>query len=133
MFRSAITGSYCLTFPTQSFCCALSDTATEVLALGCPLLQTLKLSFCGSAVSDSSLRAIGLHSLELRSLSVRGCVRVTGIGVEAVVEGCHVLEEFDISQCRNLVRWLAGGGREKCERVYGKRVRFEVVAGGGRG
>ncbi|KAI4140279.1 MAG: hypothetical protein L6R39_005868, partial [Caloplaca ligustica] len=78
-----------------SFCCALSDTATEVLALGCPHLRRLNLSFCGSAVSDSSLRSIGLHLLELRELSVRGCVRVTGIGVEAIVDGCHKLRAFD--------------------------------------
>ncbi|KAB8304839.1 hypothetical protein EYC80_004177 [Monilinia laxa] len=96
-----------------SFCCALSDTATEVLSLGCPLLQSLKLSFCGSAVSDSSLRSIGLHLLELRELSVRGCVRVTGVGVEAVVEGCSKLEIFDVSQCKNLRNWLEGGGMER--------------------
>ncbi|EDO03357.1 hypothetical protein SS1G_05838 [Sclerotinia sclerotiorum 1980 UF-70] len=96
-----------------SFCCALSDTATEVLSLGCPLLQSLKLSFCGSAVSDSSLRSIGLHLLELKELSVRGCVRVTGVGVEAVVEGCSKLEIFDVSQCKNLKNWLDSGGIER--------------------
>lgn len=97
-----------------SFCCALSDTATEVLSLGCPGLETLDLSFCGSAVSDQSLRAIGLHLLELKKLSVRGCVRVTGVGVEAVVEGCSELKELDVSQCKNLVGWLVAGGVERC-------------------
>ncbi|KAI9672336.1 MAG: hypothetical protein M1817_003358 [Caeruleum heppii] len=96
-----------------SFCCALSDTATEVLALGCPHLRILKLSFCGSAVSDLSLRSIGLHLLELQELSVRGCVRVTGIGVEAVVEGCVELRRFDVSQCKNLQRWIEAGGVER--------------------
>lgn len=112
-----------------SFCCALSDTATEVLSLGCQSLRGLKLSFCGSAVSDSSLRAVGLHLLELRELSVRGCVRVTGQGVEAVVEGCGGLERLDVSQCKNLASWLEGGGRE---RVWesGRQVEFEVVASG---
>ncbi|KAG9247642.1 hypothetical protein BJ878DRAFT_152204 [Calycina marina] len=101
-----------------SFCCALSDTATEVISLGCPSLRSLRLSFCGSAVSDSSLRSIGLHLLELRQLSVRGCVRVTGVGVEAVVEGCRDLEMFDVSQCKNLQRWLDGGGEERVKRLY---------------
>jgi F-box/leucine-rich repeat protein 7 len=99
-----------------------------VLALGCPLLTVLKLSFCGSAVSDSSLRSIGLHLLELRELSVRGCVRVTGIGVESVVEGCHNLEFFNVSQCKNLTRWLEQGGVEKCRRLWGRDVKFETVA-----
>lgn len=111
-----------------SFCCALSDTATEVLSLGCQSLTSLKLSFCGSAVSDSSLRAISLHLLELRELSVRGCVRVTGVGVEAVVEGCTKLESFDVSQCKNLTRWLEGGGVERCRKMWRRNIRFDTVA-----
>ena len=109
----------------QSFCCALSDTATEVLALGCPQLTHLNLSFCGSAVSDSSLRSIGLHLLDLRELSVRGCVRVTGTGVDAVVDGCHKLQAFDVSQCKNLSKWLEAGGMAKSS----KRIVFQTVAG----
>ncbi|CAL3972360.1 hypothetical protein PZA11_004499 [Diplocarpon coronariae] len=110
-----------------SFCCALSDTATEVLSLGCPQLRSLKLAFCGSAVSDSSLRSIGLHLLELKELSVRGCVRVTGVGVEAVVEGCTILETFDVSQCKNLQKWLDAGGEERSRRMYGRKgLKFET-------
>ncbi|KAF9690520.1 hypothetical protein EKO04_011336 [Ascochyta lentis] len=112
-----------------SFCCALSDTATEVLALGLPNLTHLNLAFCGSAVSDTSLRCISLHLLELRNLSVRGCVRVTGTGVEAVVEGCRDLEVFDVSQCKNLGRWLEAGGVQMV-RQRGRRVKFETVADG---
>jgi F-box/leucine-rich repeat protein 7 len=112
---------------SKSFCCALSDTATEVLSLGCPHLRSLRLSFCGSAVSDSSLRSIGLHLLELRELSVRGCVRVTGVGVEAVVEGCNQLEMFDVSQCKNLQRWLDAGGEQRSRNMYGRgKLRFET-------
>lgn len=113
----------------QSFCCALSDTATEVLALGLPMLTHLNLAFCGSAVSDTSLRCISLHLLELRHLSVRGCVRVTGTGVEAVVEGCRDLELFDVSQCKNLQRWVDAGGPESV-RGRGRAVVFETVADG---
>ncbi|POS85610.1 hypothetical protein EPUL_004142, partial [Erysiphe pulchra] len=118
-----------------SFCCALSDTATEVLSLGCPHLSILKLSFCGSAVSDSSLRSIGLHLLELKELSVRGCIRVTGVGVEAVVEGCSMLEIFDVSQCKNLQRWLKSGGEEQSKKRWrssgGGKPLFEIQKGGG--
>ncbi|KAK5122579.1 hypothetical protein LTR85_003842 [Meristemomyces frigidus] len=112
-----------------SFCCALSDTATEVLALGLPALRRLNMAFCGSAVSDNSLRCIGLHLLELRYLSVRGCVRVTGQGVESVMEGCRQLEDFDVSQCKNLRRWLEGGGVGRVN-GEGRMVRFGTVADG---
>jgi len=112
-----------------SFCCALSDTATEVLSLGLTQLTHLDLAFCGSAVSDSSLRSIGLHLLELRFLSVRGCVRVTGQGVEAVLEGCRVLEVFDVSQCKNLDPWITGGGIPIAKQA-GIKTRFDLVAHG---
>jgi F-box/leucine-rich repeat protein 7 len=92
-------------------------------------LTHLNLAFCGSAVSDTSLRCISLHLLELRHLSVRGCVRVTGTGVEAVVEGCRDLELFDVSQCKNLGRWLEAGGVQNV-RSRGRKVVFETVADG---
>lgn len=90
------------------------------------MLTHLNLAFCGSAVSDSSLRSISLHLLELKYLSVRGCVRVTGTGVEAVLEGCSDLEEFDVSQCKNLGRWLDNGGVQR----KGRGVKFATVADG---
>ncbi|CAK7273534.1 hypothetical protein SEPCBS119000_005707 [Sporothrix epigloea] len=99
-----------LTHLDLSFCCALSDTATEVVALGLPLLQELRLAFCGSAVSDASLRCIALHLNDLRGLSVRGCVRVTGVGVDHVLDGCGRLAWLDASQCKNLAPWVAAGG-----------------------
>ncbi|KAL9619167.1 MAG: hypothetical protein Q9160_006176 [Pyrenula sp. 1 TL-2023] len=111
-----------------SFCCALSDTSTEVLALGCPSLTYLNLSFCGSAVSDPSLQRIGMHLSALRELSVRGCVRVTGTGVEVVAEGCHNLSVFDVSQCKNLAPWLEAGEDAK----YGGKIRYETVGMRGR-
>ncbi|KAJ5698894.1 hypothetical protein N7462_000899 [Penicillium macrosclerotiorum] len=107
-----------------SFCCALSDTATEVLALQCSQLQSLNMAFCGSAISDPSLRSIGLHLLSLQHLSVRGCVRVTGVGVEAVSEGCHQLQSFDVSQCKNLTPWLEENGSMR----YEPRIQFKTVA-----
>ncbi|KAK9448880.1 uncharacterized protein V1518DRAFT_416577 [Limtongia smithiae] len=91
-----------------SFCCALSDVSVEVLALGCAQLRALNLAFCGSAVSDASLRAVALHLQELRQLSVRGCVRVTAAGVDAVGAGCEKLELLDISQCKNVTMPLRG-------------------------
>jgi F-box/leucine-rich repeat protein 7 len=83
-------------------------------------------------VSDSSLRSIGLHLLELKELSVRGCVRVTGVGVEAVVEGCTKLEMFDVSQCKNLQKWLDAGGEGRSRKRYGRKaLKFETKKASG--
>ncbi|PNY24317.1 Growth hormone-inducible transmembrane protein [Tolypocladium capitatum] len=98
-----------LTHLDLSFCCALSDTSTEVVALGLPRLRELRLAFCGSAVSDGSLESIALHLNELEGLSVRGCVRVTGKGMESILRGCTRLGWTDVSQCRNLEGWLRAG------------------------
>ena len=81
------------------------------------------MSFCGSAISDPSLRSIGLHLLHLKRLSVRGCVRVTSIGVEAVADGCNQLESFDVSQCKNLNPWIGKRGPSK----YKDRISFETL------
>lgn len=52
------------------------------------------------------------------------------MGVEAVVEGCTLLESFDVSQCKNLQKWLDAGGEERSRRVYGRRkLRFETRKG----
>ncbi|KAK2021328.1 cyclic nucleotide-binding domain-containing protein [Colletotrichum zoysiae] len=99
-----------LTHLDLSFCCALSDTATEVVALGLPQLRELRLAFCGSAVSDASLQSVALHLNELEGISVRGCVRVTGGGVENLLEGCGRIQWVDVSQCRNLESWIRTGG-----------------------
>ena len=83
----------------------------------------------GSAVSDPSLRALGLHLTALQELAVRGCVRVTGNGVDSVVEGCHKLRVFDVSQCKNLQPWLQRGGVKKWK-TLGRDVHFEIVSSG---
>lgn len=104
-----------------SFCCALSDAAVEKVAASLPRIKRLDLAFCGSAVSDASMASIGRGLKELQELGVRGCVRVTSSGVEAVLAGCEEICIFDVSQCRNLVmdeRWS-----------YGK-VNFNTVADG---
>jgi F-box and leucine-rich repeat protein 7 len=51
------------------------------------------------------------------------------------VEGCTRLEVFDVSQCKNLTKWLEHGGVEKCKRLYGgiggrrpREVKFLSVA-----
>jgi len=48
------------------------------------------------------------------------------VGVEAIVDGCHKLEAFDVSQCKNLHKWLESGAMQK----FTQRVKFETVAKG---
>ena len=58
---------------------------------------------------------------------------MTGVGVEAVVEGCTKLEMFDVSQCKNLQKWLDSGGEDRSRRRYGRRaLKFEIKKGSGK-
>lgn len=84
-----------------NFCCALSDIAVEILCLGCQNLRELDLLFCGLAVSDSLLVAISLHLRNLEKLILKGCVRVTRAGIDALLSGCLPLTYINVSQCRN--------------------------------
>lgn len=59
---------------------------------------------------------------------MRGCVRVTEVGVDAVVEGCHKLEFFDVSQCRNLSGWVETNGVERTRKRFRRDVKFLVSA-----
>ena len=59
-------------------------------------------------------------------------MRVTGVGVEAVVDGCTKLEMFDVSQCKNLQKWLDSGGEDRSRKKYGRaKLRFEVSKASG--
>ncbi|KAH3687918.1 hypothetical protein WICPIJ_001074 [Wickerhamomyces pijperi] len=84
-----------------SFCCALTDVSVEVLCLGCPQLRSLDLSFCGSAVSDSTLLALSIHLRNLEKLVIKGCIRVTRAGIDALLSSSKALKHLDVSQCRN--------------------------------
>ena len=52
---------------------------------------------------------------------MRGCVRVTRVGVEVVVRGCRWLRVMDVSQCRNL-----DPSGLNADGALGTRVRFRT-------
>ena len=90
----------------------------------------MNLAFCGCAVSDSSMSTIGLHESNLQYLSVRGCIRVTGSGIEAILQGCgfdqrlsNGIRCLDISQCKNALSWIENGGIEH----RGRDVQFVLL------
>ncbi|EGW31910.1 uncharacterized protein SPAPADRAFT_139644 [Spathaspora passalidarum NRRL Y-27907] len=84
-----------------NFCCNLTDISIEILSIGCPNLRELDCSFCGSAISDSSLVTISMNLQKLEKLVLKGCVRVTRAGIDALLSGISPLSYLDISQCKN--------------------------------
>ncbi|KAI9484880.1 hypothetical protein BDB00DRAFT_852981 [Zychaea mexicana] len=82
-----------------SFCCALSDSSLEELAK-LEQLESLDASYCGSAVSDASITTLLKGTAKtIRRLNIRGCVRISGIGLITGMEYAKSLEYVNISQC----------------------------------
>ncbi|KAG0329946.1 hypothetical protein BG000_011884 [Podila horticola] len=102
-----------------SFCCALTDISIEAISDNCHYLRKMDLSFCGSAVSDASLYRLAqgpeddeeneegvgqcvLREFPLQELEIRGCVRVTELGVRQILNGCRYLRKLNISCCSGI-------------------------------
>ncbi|KAF9305864.1 hypothetical protein BGZ74_008526 [Mortierella antarctica] len=102
-----------------SFCCALTDISIEAISDHCHYLRKMDLSFCGSAVSDASLYRLAqgpeddqeieegvgqciVRETPLQELEIRGCVRVTELGVREILNGCKHLRKLNISSCSGI-------------------------------
>lgn len=102
-----------------SFCCALTDLSIEAISDSCHFLRKMDLSFCGSAVSDASLYRLAqgpeddvededgvgqclVKESPLQELEIRGCVRVTELGVREILNGCRLLRKLNISCCSGI-------------------------------
>lgn len=82
-----------------SFCCALSESAIEAIAL-LPNLAILDLSFCGAAVSDASISILlAARSNTLQVLNLRGCIRLSAMGLMSGLEHARALRHLNVSQC----------------------------------
>ncbi|AEO59557.1 hypothetical protein MYCTH_2139914 [Thermothelomyces thermophilus ATCC 42464] len=106
-------------------CTYLSDHSIVALVGAAKGLTHLDLSFC-CALSDTATEVVALGLPMLRELRMAFC------GSANVLEGCSRLEWFDVSQCKNLGGWLAGGGVERWgfdERFVGQPGHGSVVPG----
>lgn len=85
-----------------NFCCALTDVLIEVLAMGCQQLRELDMLFCGLAVLDLLLVTLLMLLDKLERLIVKGCIRITRAGVDALILGRAPLTFIDIRQCKHV-------------------------------
>ena len=60
----------------------------------------LNLSYCNE-VSDRGLGFIGRLE-ELSDLELRGLIKITGVGLEAVAAGCKRLADLDLKHCEKV-------------------------------
>jgi hypothetical protein len=77
--------------------CAVSESDLLCLMLGCPLLERVVVS-CNQAVSN---QVLGAMPEKVQWLDVSACPAITGSGIRAVVNRCH-LKKLLVNDCTNV-------------------------------
>jgi len=92
-----------LRFLNFSKCPALSATTIGLVALRCPCLLMLDLSFNGdSAVDDEGLRCLAAGARQLESLKIDRSKAITDEGLRSLVVKCQRLVALHASRCPSL-------------------------------
>ncbi|KAG1363939.1 F-box protein [Cocos nucifera] len=79
---------------------SIGDEALAIISLRCPNLTRLKLRAC-RALTERGMAALAKNCPNLRKLSCGSCT-FGAKGVEAVLQGCSLLEELSIKRLRGL-------------------------------
>lgn len=67
---------------------------------GCPSLEMINIAY-NERITDTSLISLS-ECLRLKVLEIRGCPRITAIGLSAIAMGCRQLAMLDIKKCFNI-------------------------------
>ncbi|KAI8836862.1 hypothetical protein BC829DRAFT_421633 [Chytridium lagenaria] len=115
---------------------ALTDDSLIKLSQSCSSLRILDASFCPH-LTDLSLRSLAMFaSTCLASVSLSGCDRITPEGVEALAEGCKLLEEIVLHGCASIldshIRGFATKRYELDCAIRGDAVRLVAASRAGR-
>jgi hypothetical protein len=72
------------------------------LSQGCPLLQSLDLSYCGAAVSDALITAAAHHCRQLAVVQFNGCAGWGEPGLKELLKFCSRLNRLEFAGCTGL-------------------------------
>lgn len=64
------------------------------------MLQIINLAYCKD-ISDDSLRLLSKCS-RLNTLEIRGCARVSSVGLSSIAVGCKQIAKLDIKKCYHI-------------------------------
>lgn len=78
----------------------ITDSGIAAIARGCPRLQIINLAYCKD-ISDDSLRLLSKCS-RLNTLEIRGCARVSSVGLSSIAVGCKQIAKLDIKKCYHI-------------------------------
>ena len=78
--------------------CSSKDPGLLAVARGCPKLEKLMLTGCGS-ITGKSVRALARGCVSLRDLSLSGCGGVGNGDLRELAKGCKGLRHLNIAEC----------------------------------
>ncbi|RWR78963.1 F-box/LRR-repeat protein 3-like protein isoform X1 [Cinnamomum micranthum f. kanehirae] len=78
----------------------ITDCGIAAIAQGCPMLQIINLAYCKD-ISDDSLRSLSTCS-RLNTLEIRGCARVSSVGLSLIAVGCKQIAKLDVKKCYHI-------------------------------
>jgi hypothetical protein len=102
--------------------CKITDRGVAAMVRGCRQLATLLLEF-NRSLTDRSFTNVARHCAELNALEINECL-VTDKGLQAVVQQCRKLTEFDIWSCQQVTDRTVELLLEHCDR---RRMKTIVV------
>ena len=78
-------------------CEAVSDVGITHIVQNCFKLRSLDAGKCD--ITDNGMHIIGIHCPQLKKLSVRGCERVTDMGVKTIAAQCCSVQYLNVQEC----------------------------------
>ncbi|CAN6556351.1 unnamed protein product [Malus baccata var. baccata] len=75
----------------------ITDAGIAKIACGCPAMEMINIAY-NDKITDSSLISLS-QCLRLRILEIRGCPRVSTVGLSTIARACRELEVLDIKKC----------------------------------
>ena len=78
-------------------CEAVSDVGLTHIVQNCFKLRSLDAGKCD--ITDNGMHIIGIHCPQLKKLSVRGCERVTDMGIKSIAAQCCSVQYLNVQEC----------------------------------
>ncbi|KAH9716583.1 F-box/LRR-repeat protein 3 [Citrus sinensis] len=78
----------------------ITDVGVVAVSHGCPSLEMINIAY-NERITDTSLISLS-ECLRLKVLEIRGCPRISAIGLSAIAMGCRQLAMLDIKKCFNI-------------------------------
>ena len=104
-------------------CTGVTDVGVIHIAQNCLKLRSLDVGKCD--ITNNSLSALGIHCPQLKRLSIKGCSRLTDVGIRAVVAQCCLLHYLNVEDCKITVDTY-DFVREHCQNCVIEHTSLEI-------